>query len=197
MRPLLMIRSLSLLALVFLSQACQALPEPKGRGVRVMEVGRLEQVNPNDIVVAPLQMASEEDLRVPELALREAFVEALIRRRYAPLALEYVDSGVVEASYRTGILDEDAVCEIVIHDWDDGMWEGRRAINADLEVRIVDPADPLGPVLWSARVSRRFDFAGDDSEHISEGVQYTKALAHIAQEILAVMPARRTEPGFE
>lgn len=197
MRPLLMIRSLSLLALVFLTQACQALPEPKGRDVRVMEVGRLEQLNPNDIVVAPLQMASEEDLGVPELALRQAFVQALIRRRYAPLSLEYVDSGVVEASYRTGILDEDAVCEIIIHDWNDSMWEGRRAITGDLEVRMVDPADPLGPVLWSARLARRFDFAGDDAEHISEGIQYKKALAHIAQEIMAVMPARRAEPGFE
>lgn len=197
MRPLLMIRSLPLLALVFLTQACQQLPEPRGRDVRVMEVGRLEQLNPNDIVVAPLQMASEDGLSVPEMGLRQAFVRALIRRRYAPLSLEYVDSGVVEASYRTGILDEDAVCEIIIHDWNDGMWEGRRAITGDLEVRIVDPADPLGPVLWSARLARRFDFAGDDVEHISPEVQYDLALAHIAQEILAVMPARRAEPGFE
>ncbi len=204
MRPALTICRLAPLVLVALAASCQQLPEPKGMDVRVMEIGRLEQANPNDIVVAPLQFGTEEPLTVPEFELREAFVQALIRRRYAPLALEYVDmslqggeEGTVEASYRTGLLDEDAVCQIVVHNYDDSLWDDRKALTVDLEVRMVDPTDPLGPALWAGRLERRFDFADDSIDYASSTVQYKTSLDHIAQELLAAMPARRTEPGFE
>ena len=184
------------LAAIYLT-ACQQLPEPKGRDVRVLEVGRLEQVNPNDIVVAPLQYAADEALDLPEQKVRAAFVSALIRRRYAPLALEYVDGGVVEASYRTGLLDEDAVCQVVVHAYDDRLWSARRALIVDLELRMIDPADPIGSPLWAGRLEGRFDFAGGSIEHTSETAHYQASLEHIAQELLAAMPSRRTEPGFE
>lgn len=191
------IRALAPCLAALCAAACQQLPEPKGRDVRVLEVGRLEQVNPNDIVVAPLQIASEEALSLPEQKIRAAFVSALVRRRYAPLALEYVDGGVVEASYRTGLLDEDAVCQIVVHNFDDDLWTVRRALVVDLELRMIDPADPIGEPLWAGRLEGRFDFVDEAIQYTTDTAQYQASLEHIAQELLAAMPARRTEPGFE
>ena len=187
--------SLAILTTLAIS-ACQQLPTVPGREVTVLEVGALEQLNPNDIVVAPIEYA-EEGVTSPERALRTAFVRGLVKRRYAPLSLDYVDERVTEASFPRSAVQADAVAQIIVRDWDQSLWEVRRALIVDLELRMLDPADPLGTSLWAGNLSKRFDFADREIEFAAEVDLFQAALNEIASDLLSVMPARRTEPGFE
>lgn len=184
------------LLLALSAVACQELPDQPGRTVHVTETGRVEEVNPNDIVVAPIQFL-DEALIVPQRALREAFVRELVARRYAPLSLDLVDEGVVEASYRTGILQEDAVLVITVRDWDKDTWSARHALDVDLEVRLVDPRNPNGPPLWAAVLDDRFDFTHWEERHATPDALLRAALEHVAGQVLARLPKRDVSPGME
>jgi hypothetical protein len=183
-------------ALVLLVAACQELPEQTGLTTHVTEMGRIAEVNPNDIVVAPIQLGDDE-LSVPQRALREAFVSKLVARRYAPLSLDLVDEGVVEASYRTGILQEDAVLLITVHDWDRDTWSARHALDVDIEVRLVDPRDQSGAPLWAARLDDRFDFTHWEERHATPDALLRAALEHVASQLLVKLPQRVVAPEAE
>jgi hypothetical protein len=174
--------------------SCQQLPRQTGTRVQVLERGNLETVNPNDVAVPPVVLLNER-LVVPGEALRVAFQRGLVKRRYTPLALEYVDSSVVEAAYDPGRLQEDAVCQVIVYDWDTTLWDSRMALFVDLEMRMIDPENPDGPLLFSARLPGRFDFGGDAGRYANDAARLQGACDHLAEEILSVMPPRRTGPG--
>jgi len=161
--------------------------------VQILEQGSLEALNPADVAVAPLEIVPE-GLRVPSDLLREVVCEALVKRRYSPLALDFVDSRVVDASYRPGSLGEDAVCQVVVHAWNEAKWETGRVIEADLELRLVDPRDPGGRPLWAARYPGSVD-ATSMENHVTEPVLYRWALSELVAELAGALPPRSTLPG--
>jgi hypothetical protein len=182
--------------------ACQQLPKQMGQGVVISPGSTLEAHNPSDVVVAPV-ILGDEGLVVPSRALRESVSRALIKRRYAPLSLDFVDEAgmlssdsTTEASYRAGTLSEEVVCQIIVHNWRQNLWETRRALVMDIEIQMVDPANPMGEPLWKGRLDRRMDFAGQEPRYTGETALFNAALDQVAAEIMAVMPAHVTEPSL-
>ena len=185
---------LALALSVALLAACQTTPRLVGQDTQVLTSGRLSSLNPADVVVSPVEVAVE-GLRVPEEDLRVGAQRALVVRRYSPLALERVDEKLVEASYSPGTLKEDAILRLIVHGWDDTLWEGRRALTVDIEARLIDPSDPYGQPLWAGQLPRRFDFTSLDPLSASERGLMGAACDKIMRELLAALPARVPEPG--
>lgn len=180
---------------LLMGSACQELPTIPGEDVQVLQVGALESLNPGDVVVAPVQFAID-GLDVPELQMRKAISEALASRRYSPLDLAFVDSRLVEASHTYGSLGEEVVCQLVVHGWSERHWSTGRAIEVDVELRMIDPGDPGGPVLWAGRLDTRIDVTSEQG-HMSPPALYRLAIARMADELVAPMPRRNTRPGRE
>jgi len=175
--------------------ACQDLPTIPGDDVQVLQVGALESLNPGDVVVVPVQTAVE-GMKVPELQLRKAVSGALASRRYSPLDLAFVDSRLVEASHAFGSLGEEAVCQIIVHKWSERLWTTGRALEVDVELRMIDPSTPDGPVLWAGRLPTRIDVTAEESTMNPQQL-YRFAIAKMADELVAAMPRRVTRPGRE
>lgn len=186
-------RTVLLAATVLLLGACQELPRHPGDRVQILEQGDLTALNPADIAVAPVEYAVD-GVRAPDRMLREVVAESLVKRRYSPLALDFVDSRVIDASYRYGTVGEEAVCQIVVHEWDERLWEDGRVLRVDVELRMVDPNDPTGRALWSARYPGQIDATPEES-HVTESALYRWAVAQVAAELAGALPARVAEPG--
>tara|TARA_R110002111_G_scaffold104418_2_gene162000 strand:+ start:272 stop:919 length:648 start_codon:yes stop_codon:yes gene_type:complete len=189
---------------VALLASCTNLPHIAGDGVTVVESGNLAEMDPNDIVVAPLILG--EGVKVSDRMLREAFVNALIERHYAPLSLDYVDANMPEpvqagpggvgtqnASYVRGILNEDAVLQVIVNDWDESLWNARKAIRAQIEVRLENSSG--GPAFWVATFDDRRDFAAREKHHATMISLRKEAFREIAKEILSQLPRREAAPG--
>ncbi len=194
----------SLLASALFVTSCQPLPEQHGLEVEIMPVaGGLAAVNPNDVVVAPIEFA-EEGLQAPEQLLRQAAVGSLIARRYAPLSLGFVDAsipdalagGVLKASYRPGSLGEDAVLRIIVHGWDTSLWDLRKALMVDLEFIMEDPGNG-GQELWHARLKQRFDFEKQARTAATESALLSAATRVVTDEICSQLPPRVVLPGAQ
>lgn len=171
--------------------ACEALPEPPGLHVEQLYTGRLEQVQPMEVVVAPILDESGHKL-VPDRDLREAFQVALLKRRYSPLALEYVDRRVVEAAYRPGSLQEDAVLEITVRSWNLDRWESANEVTVEVEAWMLLSED--ASQLWGGRLSRTIDLTVERERHETDVQALRKGCEVIAQELMEVMPARSPRP---
>ena len=180
---------------LFVGAGCQDLPTIPGDDVQVLQVGALESLNPGDVVVAPIQIAND-GLKVPELQLRKAISAALASRRYSPLDLAFVDSRLVEANHAFGSLGEEAVCQIIVHGWSERLWSTGRALEVDIELRMIDPDNPDGPVLWAGRLPTRIDVT-EEAGHVSPQALYRLAISRMADELVAPMPRRDTRPGRE
>ena len=187
-------RSAALLAVALALSACNDLPKRPGSTVETVSSARLEKKNPVDVVVAPVENATGRK-GVPVAALREAFQDGLVKRRYSPLALEYVDRKVVNAAYRPGLLQEEAVLQVVIEGWDDSLWESRGAITVKARARMLDAEDPAAGQLWVGSVDHRFDFGSKQDQLISADARLRFACDQIAAEILAALPARNPAAG--
>ncbi len=185
--PTLLLLPLSLLG------GCRSVPERTGANVQQIFRGDLENVRPLDIVVAPLLNESMSE-NVPVEKLRKAFHRGLVKRLYSPLGLEYVDSQVVEAAYRTGSLHEDAVLEVAVIEWDDSRWGSHNAIEVKIEARMVDASGRVDPGLWGARLGRKFALAKQLESFATEGAMIDHICQQIAGELLHVMPARTPTP---
>lgn len=195
------LRPLSLLALTcaaFVAGGCGTIPVHRGSSVEASSAGRLEAASPIDIVVAPIENASASK-RVPMAELRDAFEGALVQRRYTPLATEYVDTQVVDATYRPGALREDAVLQVAVESWDETLWATHGVITARLRAALVDArgAQASGgtQALWSGKVERRFELGKDRDSFTSEAPRRRLISEVIAEELLAALPARQPKPG--
>lgn len=176
---------------------CQTSPRIPGARVQVMPEGRLAAVNPADIAIAPVEVLTP-GVTVPDTLLRRAAETFLPRKRYSPLKLENVDGalvGVEPASYRAGTLREDAVLELVVHGWDDSLWNLRRTLVVDIEARLVDPQGTDHLPLWSGRMSQRFDLTSEHVDPSTDAGLMELACDRILEELLAKLPARDVQPG--
>lgn len=196
---------LPLLALALVAPACRSLPTPRGNTVQTLYDGPLEQVAPVDIVVAPVENRSQ-DASVPLDLLRESFQRALIKRRYSPLAVEYVDQamrrsgagdpaggGAVEAAYRPGSLGEDAVLRVIVRSWDDSLFDSHATLTAELDAYMIDSSG--GPELWAGRVSKRVNLTANRTRASTDRILMGFGCDELAEELLAAMPARTAKPG--
>jgi len=175
--------------LMALTTACRDLPHTAGSEVVVIEQGRLAEVNPADVAVAPLVLAP--GVEAPAERLRGAIARGMPSRQYTPLALDFVDSRVLEASYSYGALGEEAVCLVTVHGWDERFWATGQAIEVDLELSMFDPSQPEGPALWSGRLTRTIDVTDMVRSTVEEQL-YQRAIERVAKELLAALPARDT-----
>ena len=179
-------------ALVALTASCHELPRQPGNSVVVMEQGRLAEVNPADVAVAPVQIAPGLD--APGERLRKAIARGLPSRQYTPLSIDFVDSRVIEASYSYGSLGEEAVCQVTVYGWDERYWSTGQSIAVDLELTLIDPARPEGPALWSGRLTKTIDVSDLARSTVEEHL-YQRALERAAEELLTALPERDTRPG--
>lgn len=186
--------------------ACQTTPRIKGRDTQVLAQGRLAALNPTDIAVAPVILASA-DISAPVDHIRRGAQYSLATRLYSPLSADIVDQsigggvdagpltftpGTVNASYVPGDLAEDAVLEIFVERWDSTNWDIRRSVDVAIEVRMIDPRDPTGPELWAARIDRKFDFTSSIETRIGGSKATQVACNKIFRELMAKLPVRDT-----
>jgi hypothetical protein len=194
--------ALAVTTLVTLS-ACalpERVPQRRGTEVAVLEGTGLSELNPSDVAVAPViiyMLEANQQLRdaVPVLGLRQAMQRALVRRRYSPLALDFVDSRVVDASYTAGSVGEQAMCEVIVHAWSERYWKTDRVLDVDVEVRMLDPmAEAESLPLWAGRMKGEVE-VNSITNYRAEARLREDILDEIALELLARMPARDTSPG--
>lgn len=177
-------------AFALLAASCTQLPKTPGGEVRSSGAALLEQRSPLEIVVAPVEGVAgtpTEDLRI-------GFQQALVARRYSPIALRYVDKKVVDASYKAGTLSEQAVFETKVSRFDTSLFDTNGAIHVALVVKMVDAND--GTVLWTGSVDRRYDFSGSKEQYATNSARMRAVCESIANEVMEAMPARNPVPGY-
>jgi TolB-like protein len=180
--------SFTLLAL--LASGCRSLPRPAGMHTEASASPELTSKAPMEVAIAPV--VNDSGVKVPEGALRQGFANGLIKRRYSPLALTYVDSRVTDAAYSPGAANEQAVLQIQIERWDEALWSSRAAISLTLNAKLLDTK--TNAELWSGRVDRRFDFSTSEA-YATDAERVQAACDQIAYEVLARLPQRQTGPG--
>jgi hypothetical protein len=147
------------------------------------------------VVVAQVENESG-NVKLPAAMLRSAFHQGLVKRRYSPLALEYVDRKSGDEEYRRGSLQEEAVLEIRVERWDTRLWEANSALLVKLDAHLIDAKDPSGGELWSGRIDRRFDFGLERNQFPTQEALLRHVCTQIATEMLAALPARHARPGY-
>ena len=202
--------SLSLLIVPALAlTSCRSLPEVPGTSVRVLySEGGMNTKNPVDIVVAPVSDETGTSMAPCDM-LRVAFADALVRRRYSPLSLDYVSSALegqataaveagtpVPASYSAGTLGEDAVLRVSVKMWDMSAWKSERMIGVTVDAWMIDSVDPLSKELWGARYEKTLDMALMKNTYPTESVLMNYCCEVIAAELMDCMPARTLRPGI-
>jgi len=147
-------------------------------------------------VIAPVVDARTQkgrEMALPTSNLRAALQTGLVQRRYSPLNLDLVDTKVVNAAYRPGSLDEQAVLQLTVERWDTSLWTVRQSITATLDARFLSPT---GTVLWSGRLEdTRFDFADVKDQFTTETALIRHACNKVTTELLAALPPREPRPG--
>jgi hypothetical protein len=153
----------------------------------------LLSVNPLDVVVLPPEnLTGRNDL--PLDAIRREFQLGLVKLRYSPLALDYVDHAAVEANYRAGALGEQGVFQVYITGWDDSLWRSHSRLIVDADVYLLDPAAPeRESALWGGHVTRRIDLAAQRTVTTNMSDLLTRAVSEFSKGVLASMPPRNPE----
>jgi len=183
----------ALLAVV--SSGCAASHKVKGADNEGLSTGRLSAVNPLEVVVPRIENQSAAP-GLPLDAMRAKFHAGLIKLRYTPLALEYVDrsAAAVEAGYRPGALGEQATLRVVLTGWDDSLWKSRSRLVIDADVYLLDASEPeLTRALWGGHVTRTIDLAQQAAALPTAGALMDRAVGEFVDGVLASLPARNPE----
>lgn len=173
--------------------ACGPTRPPKGIDNPNLITGSLTQVNPLDVVVLPIQNDTGR-ANLPLADLRKAFHAGLIRQRYSPLALEYVDAKTVEAAYAPGAMNEQAILQVILQKWDDSQVRTMSRLQIQGEIYLLDAKnpDPRQP-LWGGKVDRTVNLASNVAS-ISSGKAFNDLVVKtFAEDVLASLPARNPE----
>lgn len=192
-----------LAACTLLLSACQtdgatdpSAPTGRGRGLvaqaetNAFVEGALAEKNPLDIAVLPIQAPpGRRDL--PLAKLRTTFAEGLVKLRYSPLSMEYVDERTVEAGYAPGRLSEHAAFQVAISYWDDDQWRSRGKIDVRAEVHMLDPNAPPGTSLWGGPFQTTLTLRG--AGYPNDAAMLAAACQQFAEQVLSHLPPRRPE----
>lgn len=172
--------------------ACNDIPKGHGSAIHASDKQRVVEEKPMEVAVAPIVNASGAS--IPANELRQAFQKELIVHCYTPLALEFVDRKVVDASYTPGSAQENATLVITIEKWDASLWPTHQAITARMTASLVDTKGSRESI-WTATADQRFDFAKALQHLSTEGARVRHATDTIARELLARLPMRTARPG--
>jgi len=169
--------------------ACKSTPQgPPGVNVRTSGDQDVTLKAPIDVAILPI--ANLTGGAAPTDDLRTAFQRVLVARKYSPLAFEYVDRNITEASYTPGASQEHAVMSIELTSWNTSLWETHNSVEAGLRVRLLD-AGTGGTDLWKAETNRRFEFGTAFDRLPTDAARMKLVCDTIATEILERLPARR------
>lgn len=181
----------------FVSIACHQLPPRRGADVQTSSPAALSAADPIEIVLAPVVDARTQkgrEMELPVKSLRAAFQEGLVQRRYSPLSLDLVDTKVVNANYRAGALEEEAILTLTVERWDTSLWTVRNSITVSMSASLTAPS---GAVLWSGRLEdKRMDFADVKDQFTTETALIRHACGKLSTEVLAALPSRSPKPGL-
>jgi hypothetical protein len=172
--------------------ACHNLADHPGAHVEVVHQGELESRDIRDVVIAPVINESTTQ-EVPVDALRTGVSKALVKRRYSPLALSYVDDRAREASAGASLLGEDATLQLVIKEWDRSLWDSQGVLVVEVEAWMLD-ADYAGRELWGSRLERRYSLRQEMDVAATEAILMRKVCDQIADDLLEIMPAHTAKP---
>lgn len=176
--------------------ACQNLPRPSHENVTSTKAPKLRENPPIEVAVAPIENGAGES--VPTDELRAAFHKNLVKQRFTPLALEFVDRNVdrnaVPAAYRPGASSEQAVLLIQVDRWDTSLWSTHNAISAKISARLADASDPGSADFWSGSLDERIEFGSESTHFSTESARLAWACDQIAQRMLEALPARQAHP---
>lgn len=165
-------------------------PPPKGLDNPELIVGGLRQVNPLDIVVLPIQNNTGRN-GLPLDELRRAFHAGLVRQKYSPLSLAFVDEHAVEAAYTPGELQEQAILQVFVNNWDDSQMRSMSRLRIQAEVYLLDSRNPdLRQALWGGKVDRRVDLSQEAPGLANPNAFVTLAIEKFTEDVLASLPPR-------
>jgi hypothetical protein len=166
---------------------------PRGADNLELHTGRLRQTNPLEIAVLPVQSSTGKE-NVPLEALRQAFHHGLVRQRYTPLALAYVDTKIVEAAYTPGESNENAILQVFVSRWDDSRWKSGAELRVDGEIYLLDVAHPdPTKALWGGKFSRTVTMLARRQVVATDGELLNEAVQQFAEDVLASLPSRNPE----
>ncbi len=185
------LRSLTALALAAsLVAACHGTSQKRTEPTQVR--GALEQLRtlqPTDVAVAPVRDQTQGQ-RVPLDLFRNAFIAALVERRYSPLAPAYVDGNWVESSFR-GTPPPDALLLVAITAWDPTHLYSTGFVSAAAELVLFQGGDTTGKVLWQLTLSRELDLGDGKGNPPTPGQDLVpRAVRSFAQAALKELPMR-------
>lgn len=171
---------------------CSSLADHPGAHVKVVHQGELEARDVTDVVIAEVINESTAQ-EIPADALRAGFSKALVKRRYSPLALSYVDANAREASAGASLLGEDATLQIVVKEWDRSLWDSQGVLMVEVEAWMLD-AGYAGRELWGSRLERRYSLRQEMDVAATEAILMRQVCDQIADDLLEVMPAHAAKP---
>ncbi|MCA8980657.1 MAG: hypothetical protein KDC14_11580 [Planctomycetes bacterium] len=172
--------------------ACNNLADRPGAHVTVVHQGELETRDVRDVVIAEVINESTAQ-EIPVEALRAGFSKALVKRRYSPLALPYVDANTREASAGASLLGEDATLQVVVKEWDRSQWDTQGVLVVEVEAWMLD-AGYAGRELWGSRLERRYSLRQEMDVAATEAILLRQVCEQIADDLLEVMPAHTAKP---
>lgn len=150
---------------------------------------RLSELQPTDVAVAPIRDQTDPQ-RVPLAVFRDAFVQALIERRYSPLAPDYVDQNWVEASFK-GTPPPDALLVVAITAWDPTHLFSTGRVAATAEIVLYEGGDTTGPVLWQLTLQHEVDLGDGRGNPPGAGEDLIpEAVRQFARKALQELPMR-------
>lgn len=169
--------------------ACQVTPEveqgPPVRGA----LDRLSVLQPTDVAVAQVRDQTRGQ-RVPLDLFRSAFVETLIERRYSPLAPSYVDSNMVEATFK-GTPPPDGLLVVSVTAWDPTHLFSTGKVAAAADVVLFEGGDTTGRVLWQLTLDHEVDLGDGRGNPPPSGQDLIPvAVRQFAQKALQALPMR-------
>ncbi len=202
-------RNLKTLSVCFVSSilfaACQA-PLPKNDFYWTSpSVEKLKTVAPIDIaVLMPRDNTTRTSLfpgvRPPALPLaeiREIAYRELIRQRYTPISLTFLDNAFFgkatpsEASFKEveERTNADALLSISIKRWDDSRWRGDKVLGIGAELYLIDAK--TGETLWQANIDWDMNFAMESDIHRATTTELTdRAVSRFFQRLVQAIPMR-------
>ena len=193
-RPLLLFAPLAL-------AACQA-QSRKEDSLWSSPAEALRAANPSDIAILPPVYAPATPTTegggsagVPLEGIRQAAYRECLRRRYAPLSLDFVDRAVrtVEASADArGACAEDATLEIVVRRFDASRLLNAREVGVGADFFLRDGKS--GAALWSAKADQTVSLRVEAEVLKDEGLLRRAAVERFVAYALTGLPAREPSP---
>jgi len=160
-------------------------PEPTPTG----SLERLAELQPGDIVVAPVRNQTGSDL-VPLEELRLGLSNAMVGRMYNPLDLAYVDKNWMESSFK-GTPAPDGLLVMAVTDWDASHLYSNGHVAMTAELILFSGGSTTGESLWGIEISHTVDLS-DGKEHppSPSPLLMGEASKRLAEYALSTLPLR-------